>query len=221
MEQKNAKLHTSDWSVIYSCKIFKGIDERELDFLLKSDEASLQKFSRGEEIFSGNKSSKILAIIVRGSATVYKVVPGNKQILMSHLSKGDVFGMAGLFTQKDFPAHIRADSEVLVLFLSKQWITQAFKLQPQLTVNYIEILSDRIQFLNRRIESFASSGNKEKLYDYLVEAAPSRGVAFALPCGLKELSDLLGMGRTSLYRSLDLLEREGKLKKTGKLFILY
>ena len=220
MEQNQVKLHSADRQAIASCELFKGIDEALLLRLFDKDGAAFMRYSRGEDICSRENYVKQLFIIVRGSAAVHKLLPDGKDLLINRLHRGSIFGMAGLFTEESFPTRITAEGDALILLLSKRWVVDAFSEAPQMSLNYIAILSDRIQFLNRKLGSLASADNKEKLYDYLLKTGGA-GVPFTLPCSLSELARLLGMGRTSLYRSIEELEEENRLKRTGKLFTIY
>lgn len=220
MEQINAKLRTSDKEALSECALFKGIEDKDLHSLLKEEGICFKKYLKGDLLLDGSIRSKELFIIVRGTASVYKHVSAQKTVLMSKLKKSDIFGMATLFSENAFPTSVVSDGELLALVISKTVVERWFSSKNELIKNYIGILSDKIQFLNRRIESFAAYENKDKLYNYLKSIAPKGGGAFALPCPVKELSELLGMGRTSLYRSMEILEEEKKLTKTGKLFLL-
>ena len=221
MEHNNAKLHSADRQSIISCELVSGIDETKLFRLFEESSASLVRFNRAEDICNSENYEKQLFIIVRGSAAVHKQLADGRDLLINRLHRGSIFGMAGLFTDESFPTKITAQTDSLILILTKQWVVDSFEKQPKMSLNYISILSDKIQFLNRKLSSFATVDAKEKLYDYLLRTGGEPGEPFSLPCSISELARILGMGRTSVYRSIEELEEEKRIKRTGKLFTIY
>ena len=74
-------------------------------------------------------------------------------------------------------------------------------------------LTEKVRYLNGKIDFFTAGSTKAKVYEYLVRAADERGNA-APTVSIKRLAEQLDMGRASLYRALDALSQEGKIEKT-------
>ena len=75
-------------------------------------------------------------------------------------------------------------------------------------------LSQRIRFLNGKIDAFAAPSAREGLYRHLL--AVQREGRAEIPGGYSRLARDLNMGRASLYRSLEGLEREGLIRREGR-----
>ena len=69
-------------------------------------------------------------------------------------------------------------------------------------------------FLTGRLESISCLSASEKLLNHLQQN--SQGQQVRLPYSMSALASVLGMGRASLYRAFEELEKEGKLKRSGK-----
>ena len=79
--------------------------------------------------------------------------------------------------------------------------------------NYIGFLSDRIRFLNRKI-TYLTAGNAERrLALYLISFGTDH---VELSESISALSDLLNLGRASIYRAFDKLAEDGYLEKQGR-----
>ena len=190
--------------------------------LLECEGITERDFKKGDIIFDENDFSRSLGIITRGSATVEKVCPG-KRIIMSTLEKSSIFGMPTLFGRGEkFPTVITAERDCAAVFLSKEWVTAAFAAEPQITENYITLLSDKIRFLTDKIDSLSARGGAGKLYSYILDEYEKHGSdnKVTLKYNMSELSRVLGIGRTTLYRELDGLVNENIITKKGKTIIL-
>ena len=91
-----------------------------------------------------------------------------------------------------------------------------------LCFQYIALLSEKILFLNRRIDTFTADDVSARLRGMLKDfwLRQGKGGAFTLPCSYTQLAALLNVGRASLYRALEQLEREGLFTREGRVFRL-
>ena len=103
-----------------------------------------------------------------------------------------------------------------ILFLSMEQMRQILLQNPVIAFNYIRFLSDRIQFLNRRIASFTAPNAEQTLLSFLRQQPQQRceGVSMV------KLSEVLNIGRTSLYRVVQQLEQNGVIKREGRVIQL-
>ena len=87
----------------------------------------------------------------------------------------------------------------------------------EILCNYLRYLNGRIRFLSNRLDAFSKNTVAAKILTYL-SAESSDG-----KCRIKnytKLSESLCVSRATLYRALDALETEGKIKRNGKEIIL-
>ncbi len=188
--------------------MFRGIPKEEVRLLL--DELAQQKeFAKGEVIYSPQDFKRSLGILCQGRVVAQK----ENGVILNRMSAGDCFGAAALFSQQEeYVATILAQQDCRILFLSDSAVQKIVEQSPKIAINYIRFLSDRIRFLNRRIDSFTADDAQQALLSYL-EQQPNRcsdGTAMA------KLAETLNIGRTSLYRAVGQLEKQGKIKKEGK-----
>lgn len=133
--------------------------------------------------------------------------------------KGDVFGAAALFGNEDsYISRIIAKSELQIQFIDEDILKGIFKKYPDTAVNYIEFLSQRVRFLNRRINLFAQKSAAAKLYQFLSENADENNTYIA--DNMSKLAALTSIGRTSLYRAIDELTEAKMIEKCGMSIIV-
>lgn len=201
--------------------LFRGFSREQIAALIGPD-AAVSEYARGDVIFSPRSFARALGFLITGSALVYKVSSDGRRVLMSRLTPGATFGMATLFTEREpFPTEIHAERACRVLFLPKDWVQAALSTEPRLSSNYISLLSERIHFLNRRIEGLTGDDLSTRLLYVLrsFEGSTADGT-FTLPYSLSQLAEILGVGRASLYRALDALTDAGVLTHEGRIFKL-
>lgn len=201
---------SAEFQKALDCMLFEGVDRRWAEQFLQQNGQS-RRFAKGEEIYSPAHYSKSLGILLRGKAVVER-----DQVLLNQLSAGECFGAAALFVQREqYVTTVRARTDCKVLFLSLEAMQRLLE-NPQVSLNYIRFLSDRIQFLNRRIASFTAPNAEQTLLSFLRQQPQQRceGVSMV------KLSEVLNIGRTSLYRVVQQLERDGVIKREGRVIQL-
>lgn len=206
-------MNRNEFSALCGCVVFRSVPESDVRAILRETAPEICDFAKHADIFTPSGYRKALAVILKGSAGVYK-----DDMLMSVLTAGDVFGMAALFGDApDFPTTVRARSGCRVLFIPKEQLERIFAVYPVCVRNYIGVLSEKIRYLNEKIDRLASPSVTDKLRSFLEDAAQKAGSdEFTLPLSLSELAAALSAGRTSLYRAMDELTDEGFMERNGK-----
>ena len=145
------------------CMLFEGVEQAQTLHLLQTY-AQLQTFEKGQIIYSPGHYQHSLGIIVRGRTVVEKECG----VLLNDLGAGQCFGAAALFVPQDqYVTTVRAKTGCSILFLSMEQMRQILLQNPVIAFNYIRFLSGRIQFLNRKIDSFTAPGAQQALLSYL------------------------------------------------------
>lgn len=168
-------------------------------------------FKKDDVIYSADNFKNALGYIVNGSA--HAVTENNDGMFMKSFSVGSVFGAAALFGNNQcYISKILADSDCEILFIDEEKLTYIFKKFPQTSINYISFLSDKIRFLNRKLNLISCTSAEDTVYKYLLDNMDGENIV-NLPVSFTRLADMLSLGRASLYRSLDTLEKKGKIKR--------
>ncbi len=197
-----------------NCFLFRELSETELSEVLAVFGSPVNA-ARGDDIYRVGS----LGIIISGNAKVCRTGDTGSETTIRSIAEGEVFGAAGLFGEwKEGKSRIVAMTECKVLYATEYDMRRLFEQHPQVAVNYVTFLSDRIRFLNRRIDAFSAGSAVQKLYEYLVSQAKDGEVD--LGYGMAELSRRLKMGRSSIYRSIEALESSGLISRNKNTFLL-
>ncbi len=190
-------------SALGLCDVFSEASENTYKKLLCCD---TKHFEPDELIYSAESFEKSLGIIVLGKVEVYGET-GNRRVRLNTLSRGDMFGAAALFGKESgYVSTVVSKTASDVLFIGESKVKEIIASDPQVALAYISFLSDKIRFLNRKISAFTA-----KNADSAVATALLGEKSQSFELNVSRLSKKLGIGRTSVYRSLESLEKLGAI----------
>lgn len=192
-------------------RIFKDADEKLLTNVLNTYGKSVS-YSKNDTVFSRETYSPVICIIIKGEARVSK-----GETVISHLKDGEIFGAAFLYNQSyEFENTVTALTPLKVVIIEKSGVDQLIKCDNSISFNYISYLSERIGFLNSKIEGYTKPNAEEKLLLYLKKNADINNGKCEISVSMTELSHVLQISRASLYRVIEALEQQGKICRDGK-----
>lgn len=211
-----------DPAVFDGCPLFSPCSKEIREFALSHPLCRTRSFRSGETIYCADSFERSLGVILMGRCRVTKPGPDGKEIAMSTLKAGDVFGAAALFTDEgEYVTCIRAASAATVVFLQEDLVRALFRMDSALCERYISYLCGRIRFLNKRIEAFTGGSAEQRLLAYVTGAAREEGGKKVTPViSASKLAQALDIGRASLYRAMDALAEQGKISREGKRIVL-
>lgn len=178
---------------------------------VKSYFADVKSFKKGELIYSTDVFPNAIGYVIEGEAVA--VTNNTGEVFMKSFHPGDVFGAAAVFgDNQQFVSTIIAKTDMKILFISEETLKDIFISVPQTALNYITFLSEKIRFLNRKLNIISCTTAEDTLYKYL--CGISQGDDFVkLPVSMTLLSKMLGISRATLYRSFDALESDGRIQR--------
>ncbi len=200
--------------------LFKDIDCAETHRLLSTVNVEHRDYLKGESIFLPNDFDKRIGFIVSGECQIVKIRNNSEGIPLNTLSVGDAFGVIAVFTGcEEFPTKIFALRDSKIAFLNKNDVLNLMNNSLQISINIINFLADRICFLNNKITSFSGDNVEQKIALYILDLHKSTQDGI-IKFNKKHAAESINIGRTSLYRALDSLEREGIIQINEKNIII-
>ena len=168
-------------------------------------------FKKGETVYNNNRFKSAIGYIIKGTATAVSDNKNNAHL--KNFTKGMSFGAAALFGGNDcYISKITAKTDLEVLFVTEDELKILFKKYPQTAINYITFLSERVRFLNQKLNVVSSSGTENTVFKYLTSLADPNGEIKNFK-NMSLVSKSLGISRASLYRALSVLEQNGFIIK--------
>ena len=197
--------------VILASKLFQNFSEDELEGFLAVASTSREAYKKGEVVANEEMPCSHIGIVVSGMIDAQKTYPSGKYITIKHLGEGEMFGEVVVFSnRKTYPATLIAQTATQVFFLQKEEIMRLQQDYPLLMLNFVQILSQKILTLNRRVKSLSYHTLRQRIVDFLLEVYQKNGtLMFQLPVSRRQMAELLGTPRPSLSRELAKMREEG------------
>ena len=202
----------SKTEILRKTTIFKNMSARTEAVLADLPEAL---FSSGDRIVDAQnfESFRGLGVLLSGKACVFGK-NREKEVLLNRLNEADVFGAATVFfSEREAVSTVTAKTKAKVLFIERALLEKIMENDFAVASAYIAFLSERVYFLNRKIIGFTAKSADCALADYVLRAADENGF---LSVNMSRIASTLDIGRTTLYRVLDVLREEGSLAYDGK-----
>ncbi len=197
-----------------NCFLFDGLSSDEVQSVLTLAGQPVSVPRTGDLYRVG-----FVGVLVSGNAVVCRQGDAGCEVTIRSISAGDVFGVASVFGKwREGKSKIIAKTDCSVAYFCEESLRKIFADFPAVAYNYVAFLTDRIRFLNARIDAFSAGSAVQKLYEYLLSQSIDGEVR--LEFGLAELSRRLKMGRSSLYRCIETLEQSGLIKRQKNIFII-
>ena len=193
--------------IIRQSFLLRGVPEEGLEFLLEGSHP--EQAGRTQVLYAPQRFRRCLGLVLSGKVRVTR-----GEMFVAVLGKGDWFGAAALFNEREeYPSTLTALSECTVLFFPQEQVAQLMHRWPAAGENYVRYLSGRIGFLSDRLNSLAAGSAEEKVEQFLLRSADETG---AVTVSATAMAQALGLGRASIYRAFDALESRGVITREGK-----
>ena len=157
-----------------------------------------------------------MAVIFRGKVEIYK-----KKAFLKKAEAPSVLGLATLFDENHtYISTVIPKTDTTLLVFDNDAVEKMITESPEFSHRLIVLFSQKIRYLNRRIDFYTSEGAEGKLHEFLEAFAKGNDGEKTVEIPMSKLSEILDIGRASLYRAISSLEEKGHIKKQGKKIIL-
>ncbi len=200
--------------------VFNNLEPKELQSVAES--ASRKNFSRGEHIFLQGDPANEISLIKAGRVKLGKVMEDGWEILLDMRKAGDFLGENMLSEETVYPVSAWCMENALVCSFTRQQFEKLVIDHPNIGLQVIKNLSNRIAWLTNRIGSMSMTNLEDRLHRVLINVAREHGVrghngfTIGFPLTHEELSFLTGAHRVSITRAMKSLKKSGKIIQHGK-----
>lgn len=203
------------YNLLKKCFLFQHLSHEKLKILMKNVKYRTTTYRKGQYIDNFNKE---IGIVLKGKIEVQKNLVAGKKVIMNKMKAGHIFGIAYLFQENvENVTCLVANSESSVLFIGENEFVNLLQLDKILLKNYLCYVSQRIYFLNQRVECFTHEKIRDRVIEFIEQLKHQQNsqTHVTLLFNKSELADYLGISRASLYRIFKHLEEEKYLKFQG------
>jgi CRP-like cAMP-binding protein len=204
--------------LLQECTLFQGMSYDEIKKVLRGNLRRIKRYGRGTLIAQAGDELRSMQILLQGSVKGEMVDIAGKVIKIEDIYPPRPLAPAFLFGHRNrYPVNISAAEDVKILSIPRESFLQILQENEKVLVNFINIISNRGQFLSSKIKFLSFSGIKGKLAQYLLDLMEQADSGqLVLPHSQAQMAELFGVARPSVGRALGELNRDGFIHTEGK-----
>ena len=190
-------------NVLKNTCFFKGIEEKEINDILKSELYLIKEYKKNEVIANQGEKCNSLSVILEGKAVIQTIYENGKVLTLANFNVSDVFAEALLFSKDmEYPATVMAVENCKVLSFPKNSVLGIMQKNTKFAENLLQLLSQKIVILNRKINLIELDSIRRKVCKILLDNYKKNNTYSYKISSKKELAEELGIPRPSLSREL-------------------
>ena len=199
--------------ILEKLPVTRGADKQLVARAIMQAPPEFLQVARDSVILAPGQVQESLYVLCEGTAVAY-AADMDKQVLLRMFAPYEIFGISNLFTDQPFATRMIAKTNCTVLVLSKQFLRYLIDNDETVRYQYIAFLANKTLYLNQKISCLTAGSAEQRLAYWLDSRADDGVVLLDLP--MNSLCTMLDIGRASLYRAFDALERDGFIQKEQK-----
>ena len=204
--------------------IFQNLDAEEVEALSRG--ALRKKSTTGQALFLQGDKTDEMFLIKGGRVKLSKVLEDGTELTLDIRKAGDFVGENMFSEEAHYPVSAYCLEDTLTCGFSRRQFEQLVLQHPNIGLQIIKNLSERIAWLTRRVGSLAVTNIEDRLYRVLTSVAKEhgtispQGTIIQFPLTHEDLSFLTGAHRVSITRAMKTLKAEGRIIHEGQRLIL-
>lgn len=197
------------WESYGQQDIFLDEDQRteDLESFVHSHDKLLYK--KGATVFCEGNSSQFIFYILDGEIKTSKTNREGKELITDILSDGRFFGFTSLLMNRPYSEDAIAVKDSTLIRIPRQDIYKLVKSDPQLALNFIDILSSDLEVLKNHLLHVAYDSVRKKTADALLELSEKSVESSVVMISRSDLAGVIGIAKETLTRTLTDFKKEG------------
>ncbi|MBV9828806.1 MAG: Crp/Fnr family transcriptional regulator [Alphaproteobacteria bacterium] len=195
-------------------ELFTRLADDELDAILAH--AAMARHAEGERIFAKGDPGNSMMAVLKGRISISAPSLDGRQVVLTVMHEGDVFGEIALLDGKERTADATAMTAVELLVVPRRSILALLQRRPDLCIRLLLVLCDRLRRTNEQVEDLAFLDLEARIAKVLVRLASENGDgnidgagAAAVRISQRALGELAGGSRESVNKHLQDWKRAG------------
>lgn len=206
-----------EYSILADAPLFRGLSSIEIEEILSRVPYRIKNFQAGTLMLQSGEPVNSLLIVISGVVKGEMVDYFGRVIKIEDIYAPGVLAAAFMFGDKNrFPVNVVAVSKGELLMIEKSDFLKLLTRNDIMLINFLDIISNRSQFLSEKIKFLNFKTIKGKLAQYILQKAGKEMSSIVLDMTQNDLADFFGVARPSIARALGDMEADGYLEAKGK-----
>lgn len=214
---KLSKSMTPSLQFLKSIPLFEALSNRAMHTIEQN--LSKRHFTQGEVLFREGDPGEVLYIVKSGQVRIYVSGSNYETSVILFVRPGDIFGELAIVDGLPRSASATALKDTIVFTIQRHIFRALMRQYPQLALNFMKLLSVRVRYSTRKVNSLASMSVPSRLARLLLALAQDcgqvhqAGVLLNTSLNQTELASLIGATRESTNKALSIFRKEDLIRK--------
>lgn len=210
-----------DHSILLTAPLFKGLTEIQIKSILSITPYRLKKYRAGSLIAHNGETVGSLMIVTDGLVKGEMADYSGKVIKIEDVAAPGALAAAFMFGNRNvFPVNVVAVTDTEIFAIDKPEFLRLLKQNDKILVNFLDMISNRSQFLSEKIKFLNFKTIRGKLAQYILQKAGADKLEVKLDMTQNDLAEYLGVARPSIARAIGELEDNGFIITRGRHVII-
>jgi CRP-like cAMP-binding protein len=207
---KNRNMYT----ILTNSPLFRGLQPQKLEMLLHGLNFQTKTYPKETLIKFAQEECNALIIIEEGVVRGEMTDISGKVLKVEDISAPNAIAFAFLFGRNNkFPVNVISNTACKLIFIPKQEFVRLLQEDETILVNYLNMVSSKVQFLSSRLSILSLKDLKSKLAHFILQQTQNgKLVNFRMSQNQTQLADFFGVARPSLARALKQFVDEGVIE---------
>lgn len=206
-----------DYNLLSGSPLFRGLDPVTIQPILTEAGARTRKYGEGTLIFSSGDQVNSFCIVTGGYVKGEMIDFTGRVIKIEDIKAPGAIAPAFMFGHRNrYPVNVIAMQNTSLVVIEKAGFLRMLKDNGIILINFLDMISNRSQFLSDKIRFLNFKTIKSKLAQYILELAGGNKTEIRLDRTQSDLADYFGVARPSVARALGELEELGIIETRGK-----
>ncbi|MEE2832880.1 MAG: Crp/Fnr family transcriptional regulator [Candidatus Latescibacterota bacterium] len=209
-----------DISLLRRVPLFEVLKDDDLEAIARV--TITRSYDKDQVIILAEEEGDALFIIADGQVKVSIVSEDGREVILSLLGEGAVFGELSLLDGKPRSANVVATQDTELYMVRRADFLQLIYTVPQIAVGLLAELAARLRKTDRKIEGLALLDVTSRISETLLQLADEQGSETTFGVSLEErpthqqLASMSGTTRETVSRVLKRLEGQGYISSEGR-----
>jgi len=213
-----------DIDLLRKVPLFEGLGDEDLEAI--GNVTVPRSFDKNQVIILAEEEGDALFIISTGQVKVSIVSEDGREVILSLLGEGAVFGELALLDGKPRSANVVATRDTALYMVRRADFLQLLYRVPQIAVGLLAELASRLRRTDRKIEGLALLDVTSHISETLLQLAADQGrhtedgILLEGRPTHQQLANMSGTTRETVSRVLKRLEAQGYLSVEGRVITI-
>lgn len=179
------------------------------------DHKERYEYRPGSTIYCEGNVGNHVFYIIRGEVKTYKVNEDGKELITELFSDKSFFGFTSFLSHKPYSENAEAIQFTEIIKLEKVELLSLIKSNPQLGLNFIDLLSNDLDTVKEHLMHLAYDSVRKKTADAILQLTPESTKEKVVRISRSDLASMIGIAKETLTRTLTDFKEE-KLIRTNR-----